>query len=75
MLIDNAEQTRKLKETFWDRMWKFLYTGEDVDVEAVMEELGSNQDGYEPEGEEDKAAAAKAFLNFSQIFLDDHDED
>ncbi len=75
VLIDNSEQTRKLKETYWDRMWKFSYTGEDVDVEAVMEGLGIDRDGDEPEGEEDKAAAAKAFSNFSQIFLDDHDED
>ena len=77
VVIDNTEQTRKLKETYWDRMWKFSYTGEDVDVEAVMEGLGINRDGDDPEeaSDEDKAVAAKAFSNFSSIFLDDHDED
>ena len=55
MVIDNAEQTRKMKETYWDRMWKFSYTGEDVNVDAVMEGLGIDRDGDDPERASDEA--------------------
>lgn len=76
VVIDNVEQTRKFKETYWDRLWRASYTGDDVDVVSVMEGLGIDRDG-DQDGDEDenKAAAAKALSNCSCTFLDDHDED
>lgn len=46
ILIDSAEETRKMMEEYWHPMWSHSYTpGEDVDVQAVMDGLKINRDG------------------------------
>ena len=36
---------KKIKHEFFDLMWKDSYTGEDVDVQAVLDGLNTNRDG------------------------------
>lgn len=77
VVVDDADQTAALKASYWDPMWEQSYTGEDVDVEAVMEGLGIDRDGQDPADatDEDKAVAAKAMAVYSTEYLDDHDEE
>jgi len=77
VVIDDADTTARLKESYWDPMWEQSFTGEDVDVEAVMEGLGIDRDGDDPENvsDEDKASAAKAMAHCSNEYLKDHDSD
>jgi len=45
VVIDDAEQTKKFMDTYWNPLWKYSYTGEDVDVDAVMDGLDTERDG------------------------------
>lgn len=45
VVIDDVEQTKKFMDTYWNPMWKHSYTGEDVDVDAVMDGLEIERDG------------------------------
>jgi phosphatidylserine/phosphatidylglycerophosphate/cardiolipin synthase-like enzyme len=42
--IDNEQQTKKLMEEYWNPMWKASFTGEDCDVDAVMDGLDIDRD-------------------------------
>lgn len=75
VVIDNAEQTEAMKASYWDPMWEQSYTGEDVDVDAVMEGLGIDRDGDDGDTDEDKMAAAKAMTCHSSEYCEDHDEE
>jgi len=54
VVIDNAEQTQKFMEEYWNPMWKYSYTGEDVDVQEVMDGLDIDRDGEDPSGISDE---------------------
>jgi len=45
VVIDDAEQTKKFMDTYWNPLWKHSYKGEDVDVDAVMDGLDIDRDG------------------------------
>lgn len=47
VVIDSEDEVKKIKSDYFDPMWKDSYTGEDVDVEAVMDGLKINRDGEE----------------------------
>lgn len=39
VLIDNEEATKKIMDEYWHPMWESSYTGEDCDVQSVMDGL------------------------------------
>ena len=45
VIVDSEAETKKIKEDYFDPMWKDSYTGEDVDVEKVMDGLNIDRDG------------------------------
>jgi len=45
VIIDSEAEVKKIKEEYFDPMWKDSYTGEDVDVENVMDGLKIDRDG------------------------------
>jgi len=47
VVIDDAEQTEKFMDTYWNPLWKHSYTGEDVDVDTVMDGLDVERDGVD----------------------------
>ncbi|KAG7370651.1 C2 domain containing protein [Nitzschia inconspicua] len=48
VVIDDAGQTQKFMEEYWNPLWKCSYTGEDVDVDAVMDGLDIDRNGADP---------------------------
>jgi phosphatidylserine/phosphatidylglycerophosphate/cardiolipin synthase-like enzyme len=62
VVIDDAEQTKKFMEEYWNPLWKYSYTGEDVDVDAVMDGLVIDRNGADPNNldEETKAKMKQA---------------
>lgn len=78
VLIDDAEAVAKLKSEYWDPMWAASYTGEDVDVQEVMDGLNIDRDGEDPSNlsPEQLAEAARATTQFpSTEYCKDHDSD
>lgn len=57
VVIDNAEQTQKFMEEYWNPMWEHSYTGEDVDVDEVMDGLDIDRDGDDPSMIDDETMA------------------
>ena len=45
IVMDSEQEVKKIKEEYFDRMWASSYTGEDVDVEKVMDGLNVDRDG------------------------------
>lgn len=78
VVIDDADSTVKMKEEYWDPLWKHSYTGDDVDVQAVMDGLDIDRDGENPDNcsPEQLAEAARATTQLpSHEFVHDHDSD
>jgi len=78
VVIDDPEQTQRIKEEYWDEMWKFSYTGNDVDVQEVMDGLDIDRDGEDPSNLSPKQleAAARATTQFpSSEYVKDHESD
>lgn len=48
VLIDDPDQTQKAMDEYWNPLWKCSYTGEDLDVQAVMDGLYIDRDGDDP---------------------------
>jgi len=48
VLIDDPDQTQKAMDEYWNPLWECSYTGNDVDVQAVMDGLGIDRDGDDP---------------------------
>ena len=48
VVIDDAAQTQKFMEEYWTPMWTYSYTGEDCDVQEVMDGLDIDRDGDDP---------------------------
>ncbi|KAL7434080.1 hypothetical protein ACHAXM_003909 [Skeletonema potamos] len=45
VIIDSEAEVKKIKEEYFDPMWQDSYTGEDVDVQSVMDGLKIDRDG------------------------------
>lgn len=45
VIVDNTEETTKMIESYWNPLWQASYTGEDCDVQAVMDGLDIDRDG------------------------------
>ena len=78
VVIDDEKSTKKIKEEYWDPLWKHSYTGEDVDIQAVMDGLDIDRDGKNPDdcSPEELEEAARATTQFpSHTFCKDHDSD
>jgi len=45
VVIDSEEEVKKIMDDYFIPMWKSSYTGEDVDVQKVMDGLKVNRDG------------------------------
>eukprot|EP00934_Nitzschia_sp_Nitz4_P008000 Nitzschia sp. Nitz4//scaffold133_size116822//38545//40270//NITZ4_003802-RA/size116822-processed-gene-0.144-mRNA-1//-1//CDS//3329535381//7990//frame0 len=43
VVVDDEEQTRRMKAQYWDPMWKVSYTQDDCDVDAVMDGLTTDR--------------------------------
>ena len=78
VVIDNAEQTQKIKEEYWDPIWENSYAdGADVDVQEVMDGLDIDRDGEDPANvsPEQLAEAARATTQLpNQEFVEDHED-
>lgn len=48
VVIDDEETTKTIMEEYWIPMWASSFTGEDVDVDAVMDGLDIDRDGADP---------------------------
>ena len=78
VLIDDPEITQKIKSEYWDEMWKYSYTGEDVDVHEVMDGLDIDRDGEDPSevSAEQLEEAARAGTQFpGSEYVLDHESD
>ena len=45
VVIDNADAVKKMMEEFWNPLWAVSYTGQDCDVQRVMDGLALDRDG------------------------------
>lgn len=57
VVIDDADQTKKFMEEYWDPLWKYSFTGRDVDVDAVMDGLDIDRNGADPHNLDEKTKA------------------
>ena len=59
VVIDSEPEVTKIKQDYFDKVWKNSFTGEDVDVQAVMDGLKINRDGEKKKmfGSHDEGAA------------------
>lgn len=80
VLIDNKEATMQMMAEYWTPMWKYSFTGEDVDVDLVMDGLEIDRDGADPSTIDDETRklmkqAELANSGCAKIDMYDHDED
>lgn len=45
VVVDDAKETKKMINDFWNPLWNASYTGEDCDVQKVMDGLDIERDG------------------------------
>ena len=45
VMIDDAGETKKMMKDYWNPLWEASYTGEDCDVQEVMDGLKIDRDG------------------------------
>lgn len=48
LVIDDRNQVRGIMDQYWVPLWENSFTGEDVDVDAVMDGLEIDRDGDDP---------------------------
>jgi len=80
VLIDDEETVKGLMDQYWNPMWEASHTGEDVDVDAVMDGLDIERDGADPseiddDMREQMKIAELANAGFAHLDVYDHDED
>ena len=80
VVIDDEEKTKSMMEEYWNPMWEHSFTGEDVDVEAVMDGLDIDRDGADPSEIDDETKemmkiAELANAGCAKLDVYDHDED
>jgi len=78
VVIDDPETTQKMMDEYWNPMWKYSFTGEDVDIQAVMDGLDIDRDGADPSDVDDEtkeqmkqAELANAGCGKSGMYEDD----
>ena len=54
VVIDDPKQVKKFMKEYWYPMWKHSHTGEDVNVDDVMDGLDINRDGEDPSNIDDE---------------------
>ena len=61
-MVDDKAATLKMMDEYWKPMWEVSHTGEDCDVQAVMDGLKIDRDGETKYflSAEEKIAAQKA---------------
>ena len=79
VVIDDEGTTKQIMDEYWNKMWEFSFTGEDVDVQAVMDGLDIDRSGADASDLDDetkemmkKAELANAGCAKSDLY--DHDE-
>eukprot|EP00581_Thalassiosira_minuscula_P020018 CAMPEP_0183714334 /NCGR_PEP_ID=MMETSP0737-20130205/8881_1 /TAXON_ID=385413 /ORGANISM="Thalassiosira miniscula, Strain CCMP1093" /LENGTH=671 /DNA_ID=CAMNT_0025943241 /DNA_START=123 /DNA_END=2138 /DNA_ORIENTATION=- len=48
VVIDDEEKVKAMMDEYWNPMWEHSFTGEDVDVDAVMDGLDIDRNGADP---------------------------
>jgi phosphatidylserine/phosphatidylglycerophosphate/cardiolipin synthase-like enzyme len=48
VVIDHADSVKKMMDEYWNPIWEASYTGEDCDVQQVMDGLDIDRDGEKP---------------------------
>jgi phosphatidylserine/phosphatidylglycerophosphate/cardiolipin synthase-like enzyme len=48
VVIDHADSVKKIMDEYWKPVWEASYTGEDCDVQQVMDGLDIDRDGEKP---------------------------
>ena len=48
VIIDDETQVQQIMQEYWEPMWNASYTGEDCDVDEVMDGLDVERDGEDP---------------------------
>lgn len=79
VLIDDEETVKKFMDEYWSPMWEHSNTGEDVDVDAVMDGLDIDRDGADPSDIDDETKemmkiAELANAGCARLDVYDHDE-
>lgn len=76
VVIDDAEQTKRMMEEYWNPMWASSFTGEDCNVDKVMDGLNINRDG-EPSSvwTDDHLAEATATMAHGNMDTGYYDEE
>lgn len=46
-MVDDKAATKKMMDEYWNPMWEVSYTGEDCDVQAVMDGLKIDRDSHQ----------------------------
>jgi phosphatidylserine/phosphatidylglycerophosphate/cardiolipin synthase-like enzyme len=54
VVIDNPAVTEQILNEYWHPMWRFSYTGEDLDLVSVMDGLNIDRDGGDPNNLDDE---------------------
>jgi len=78
VLIDDEETVKAMMEEYWTPMWTYSFTGEDMDVDAVMDGLGIDRDGADPSEIDDEMAEvmmAAQLANAGKSKLEVYEED
>jgi len=78
VVIDDEEATQAMMEEYWTPLWTASYTGEDVDVDVVMDGLDIDRDGADPEEIDDEMAEqmlAAELANAGHSALEVYEED
>jgi len=78
VVVDDEEATKAMMEEYWTPMWNYSFTGEDSDVDAVMDGLDIDRDGADPEDIDDEMAEvimAAELANYGRAKLDVYDDD
>jgi len=78
VVIDDEEKTKAMMEEYWTPMWNYSFTGEDVDVDVVMDGLDIDRDGADLEELDDEMAEqmmAAELANYGHSALDVYDDD
>lgn len=79
VVIDDEETTKNIMEEYWIPMWANSFTGEDVDVDAVMDGLDIDRNGADPseideEIKEQMKIAELAHAGCANLDVYNHDE-
>ena len=76
VLIDSEEAVQDIKAQYWDPMWNTSFTGEDCDVDKVMDGLGIDRTAVSvADMTEDELEQAKEALTLNSELRWDGDDD